>query len=242
MSGIRVDARLSAPGFTLSTRFELDDGLGVLFGRSGAGKSLTLRAIAGLLAPADGRIEIGGKAVYDAAARVDVRPQERRVGFVSQDLALFPHLSVRGNVEFGLGLLPRRHRRERADELLACLGLEALAHRTVPTLSGGQRQRVALARALAPRPRALLLDEPFSALDGPAREEMRELVRDVRREFRIPVVLVTHDLYEAYTLADLLVVYGDGAVQSGPPCELFKAPATPEIARLLTSERLYLCG
>lgn len=242
MSGIRIDARLAVPGFVLPVSFAIGDELGVLFGRSGAGKSLTLRAIAGLLSPTEGLIELDGQPVFDSTARLDVRPQRRHVGYVSQDLALFPHLTVRGNVEFGLRDRPRAERSARGDELLRALGLEQLADRRVPTLSGGQRQRVALARALAPRPRALLLDEPFSALDAPAREEMRELVKEVRSEFRLPVALVTHDLYEAYTLADRLIIYSEGTVHSGAPCDLFRSPATPEIERLLSSERLYLCG
>lgn len=234
---VRLRKRL--PGFDLDVEWTCGGGLTVLFGYSGAGKSLTLRALAGLLRPDEGRVALDGEVLFDSMRGVNVPPQRRGLGYVPQDCALFPHMTVAENVAYGLASLPRLVRTERRDEMLAALGLTALVGKRPRELSGGQRQRVALARALAPRPRALLLDEPFSALDAPLRAEMRDLVRT---GFGVPVVLVTHDLYEAYTLADTMIVYGgDGSVQAGAPCEVFARPDTPAIERLLSSERLFLC-
>lgn len=239
---IDIRIRKRFPGFTLDVAWACGAEIAVLFGCSGAGKSLTLRALAGLLRPDEGRIAVDGEVLFDSVERTDVAPQRRGLGYVSQDCALFPHMTAAGNIAFGLSRLPKRERAGRVAEMMAALRLEGLEDRRPAQLSGGQRQRVALARALAPRPRALLLDEPFSALDAPVRAELRELVRKVQAEYGIPVVMVTHDLYEAYTVADTMVVYGgDGAVQVGTPCELFARPETPAIERLLSSERLFLC-
>ncbi|MBI5230932.1 MAG: ATP-binding cassette domain-containing protein [Coriobacteriales bacterium] len=235
--------RLEVPGFALDVDWRVGNELAVLFGYSGSGKSLTLRALAGLVRPGFGRIEIAGETLYDSSRRIHVKPKRRKVGYVAQDPALFPHLSVVRNVEYGLHEHPRRERRERALETLEALGIANLAERRPGTLSGGQRQRVALARALAREPRALLLDEPFSAVDNPVRQEMREVVRDVRERFGVPVVLVTHDMYEAYTMADRMVVYsGTGEIQVGTPCEIFSRPKSPEIEALITAERLWVTG
>jgi ABC-type sulfate/molybdate transport systems ATPase subunit len=179
----------------------------VLFGRSGVGKTLTLRALAGLEQPTAGTIRQHGRVLYDGAAGVVLRPQERRVGYVPQHHALFPHLTVRGNVGFGV----RGPEREaRVAEVLDQLELRPLADRRPDALSGGERQRVAIARALAPRPEWLLLDEPFTSLDQEARAGVRSWFREHVRDRSLVVLLVTHDTTEAIEMGERLVLLDDG--------------------------------
>lgn len=230
---------LRAGAFTLDLALQADDEIMVLFGPSGAGKSLTLRAIAGLVRPASGRISLDGDILFDAARGIDVPAEGRRVGYVVQELALFPHLSVWENVAFAL---PggRSERRERAEAALTALDLEGVADRDPATLSGGQRQRVALARALVRNVRLLLLDEPFSALDDSIRRALRLELRRVQRELGRGALFVTHDLREAYLLADRLVVLDEGRVlQSGAPDGVFSRPDSRRIAELLGVRNLY---
>ncbi len=209
----------------------------VLFGPSGAGKTTLLRCIAGLERPDRGRVRFGGEVWSDAAFGVFVPPQRRGVGFLDQDLALFPNRSVRGNVAYGLRRLPRAERHRRVAELLARFGIAELADRRPGELSGGQRQRVALARALAPSPRLLLLDEPLSALDAPTREELRGELRRLLVGEALPSIVVTHDRTEAMVLGDRIAVMVDGEVrQVGSVEEVFSRPADPEVARAVGVE------
>ena len=186
-----------------------------LFGPSGAGKSLTLQAMAGLMRPATGHVRLGGHTLFDSAAGIDVPAARRGVGYLFQSYALFPHLSVRQNVAFGLGSWRQRLTAEdgrRVDELLASFGLSALAHSRPATLSGGQQQRVALARALACQPKVLLLDEPFAALDPALRQQLRLELAAVRARWAIPAVLITHDVEDVLALADSAFVMDSGRV------------------------------
>jgi len=229
-----VSIRTSLPGFTLDVGWTAGDGVAVLFGPSGAGKTLTLQCLAGLMRPERGRIVVDGRVFFDSAAGVDLRPQERRVGYVFQGYALFPHLSVLDNVTFGLRDRPRAERTRRATEVIERLGLAGLERRLPRELSGGQRQRVALGRALAIDPALLLLDEPLSALDRPTRESLRDELRAVLTDWRTAAVVVTHDFTEAYRLADRIVVYRDGRViQSAPKSELLWQPASESVARIM---------
>ncbi len=190
----------------------------VLFGPSGVGKTLTLRAIAGLTSPVAGMIRCGERTLFDAAARVDVPPQDRGVGYVPQHAALFPYLTVRGNVGFGVA---RHERAARVAALLDELGMSGLADRWPAALSGGERQRVAVARALARQPTLLLLDEPFSALDRAARLDLRAWFRSHVRAQRHVVVLVTHDREEAMALGDHLALLDDGrTIAEGRPADV----------------------
>ncbi|KFN51138.1 ABC transporter ATP-binding protein [Arenimonas composti] len=207
--------------------------LGCLLGPSGCGKTTLLRAVAGLHVPAAGRIRLRGR---DATT---LAPEQRGLGFVFQDLALFPHLSVAGNVLFGLHRLPRGERRSRCDEALAMLGLEALAKRYPHELSGGQQQRVALARSLAPRPDLLLLDEPFSSLDADLRVRLREELRALLKTLGIAALLVTHDQEEAFGFADTVGVMRAGRLlQWAPGFELYHRPADPFVASFVGEGRL----
>lgn len=176
-----------------------------LLGPSGAGKTTVLRCLAGLERPDSGRIDFAGETWCDVAARRCLSPQARGVGFMFQEPALFPHLSVAANVGYGLRRLAPGERRRVVADLLARLGLADLAARLPHELSGGEQRRVALARSLAPRPRLLLLDEPFSALDADLRSDVRSRLRDWLAAGSIPVVLVTHDRADADALADEVV-------------------------------------
>lgn len=239
MSRVSVHLRARLQGFELDAGWTVPGGFTVLFGYSGAGKSLTLASIAGTLRPDAGYVRVGDQTLFDSRDGVWVPPQRRGVGLVTQNAQLFPHMSVRGNLQYALKGVPRDEREERVAGLLGRLDIGSLAEKYPHQLSGGQRQRAALARAIAPRPRVLLLDEPLSALDLPVRVAMRQLLRDTQSELGVPAVMVTHDLYEAAALADTLVVYsGDGVVQVGTIPELIGDPATPAIRRLLHSVEL----
>jgi molybdate transport system ATP-binding protein len=212
----------------------------VLFGPSGAGKTTLLRALAGLDRPEAGRITFGEETWFDATTGAFVPPQGRGVGFLFQDYALFPHLTVAGNLAYGLQGRPRGEREARVAEVAGRLGLTDLLARRPAGLSGGQRQRVALARALAPRPRLLLLDEPLSALDAPTREALRGELRRILEQAGVPAVVVTHDRTEALALGDRLVVLAAGAVrQVGPVHQVFSAPADVEVARVVGTENVF---
>ena len=212
----------------------------MLFGPSGSGKSLTLRTLAGLLRPDSGRIELPQGVVFDAESGVFLPPQRRSVGYVVQDLALFPHLTVVENLAFALDGWPKPDARQRVAELVKLLDLGSLEQRYPGAISGGQQQRVALGRALADRPRVLLLDEPFSSLDAPIRSALRREVTRLRRQLDLAVVFVTHDLGEAYSLADRIAVYDQGQVlQFGPREEIFRGPASTRVDTLLDARNIF---
>ena len=202
-----------------------------LFGPSGCGKSTLLRVIAGLERLQSGRIEINGRRVADPSLHVP--PEDRSVTLLFQDFALFPHLSVMDNVTFGLRHLSPAGREERANEVLRQVGMLDYASRFPHTLSGGEQQRVALARARAPRPRGMLLDEPFSSLDVRLKNKLRDLVLHVLKKTTAATIVVTHDPEEAMFMGDRIAVMWQGRiVQTGTPQELYNAPATPFVAGL----------
>jgi molybdate transport system ATP-binding protein len=219
--------------FELNIELEIGRELAALFGPSGAGKSLTLQAVAGLMRPDFGRIEIDGQLVWDSVAGLNLPPHKRRVGYVTQDYTLFPHLSVGQNIAYGLRGRSKQEIRRIVADMLDLIQLAGFADHAPDELSGGQKQRVALARALVTAPRVLLLDEPFSALDGPTRAELRSELRALQAQLLIPTLLVTHDLAEATILADRLAVYQQGRiVQAGSPADIVRYPANLEVARL----------
>lgn len=206
--GVTVDAEfgLDLSGFSIT----------VLFGPSGCGKTTILRCLAGLERPEEGRITVGESIWLDSSLKVHLPARRRLVGLVFQSSALFPHLDVASNIAFGIHHLPLAERRQRVERLIEQVGLQGMAHRRTTELSGGQCQRVALARALAPRPRFLLLDEPFASLDRSGREQLRASLRGILGESGIPTLLVTHDGHEALTLGDRFLMMQDGSLRAQP--------------------------
>ncbi|SAI12236.1 molybdenum ABC transporter ATP-binding protein [Bordetella ansorpii] len=202
--------------FDLRVRFATDAPFAALYGPSGAGKSLTLQAIAGLLTPRAGHVKLDGRTLFDAARGIDLPPRERRVGYLFQHYALFPHLTVRQNVAFGLTSWRKRRLSPedaaRVQDLLERFGLAGMADSRPVRLSGGQQQRVALARALACEPRVLLLDEPFAALNPMLRASLRRELGEVRRQWNIPALMISHDADDVLELADVAFVYENGQV------------------------------
>jgi len=222
-----LELRLTVPLRSFSLNLTLSAGAGTLAlaGPSGAGKTTLLRALAGLVRPAEGRIAVGEEVWFDSERGIDLPPERRSVGFVFQDYALFPHLSVEQNVAYG--------GRGDVDALLDRFGIAELRCARPDQLSGGERQRVALARALARRPRVLLLDEPMAALDAHTRDEVRGELRALLRGLGLPALLVTHDFQDAAALASRVAVLVRGRlVQEGRPEELVAAPSDPFVAAL----------
>jgi iron(III) transport system ATP-binding protein len=203
--------------------------IGCLLGPSGCGKTTVLRCIAGFEPVAAGHIEIGGETVSSPARLTP--PEKRQIGMVFQDYALFPHLTVAGNIAFGLGALGKEDRQRRVDELLALTGLLDTANKYPHQLSGGQQQRVALARALAPKPRLLLMDEPFSNLDVELRERLSLEVRDILKREGMTALIVTHDQHEAFAIADVVGVMHEGTIQQwDTPYNLYHQPINRFVA------------
>jgi molybdate transport system ATP-binding protein len=207
---LSVGGRGGQDRFDLSLAFEEDVGVLAFFGPSGAGKTLALRALAGLLRPAEGHLTLEGETWADTATGTWVPPHSRGVGYVPQNGALFDHLTVLQNVCFGLRAQERRRPPARVLELMERLGLGGLGQGNIHRLSGGERQRVALARALARAPRLLLLDEPMSALDEAARQVLRRLLLETIADLGVPTILVTHDPHEARALAQSVLLFRRG--------------------------------
>jgi len=226
------------PTITAALRIETaEPSVTVLFGPSGSGKTTLLRVLAGLDPLTSGTLRFGNETWADAAHAVNIPPQQRRIGLLFQDYALFPHLNVEQNIRFGLRHLPSKEAERRVSELLRRFQLEGLGTRYPHQLSGGQKQRAALARSVAPQPRLLLLDEPLSSLDAPTREAVRGDLSEMLRGLQIPVIIVTHDRTEALALGDYLAVMDQGEIlQYGPVEEVFRQPANQNVARIVGVE------
>ena len=231
---IRMNVRMRVGAFDLGIKLSVGREITVLYGNSGAGKTLTLEVLAGLLTPCEGRVEVNGQLVFDRESGVNVRPHRRQVGYVVQNYALFPHLTVRQNISYGISHLGKDERRSRINGSAEMLGLQGLLDRRPSQISGGQAQRVALARALARRPPVLLLDEPFASVDSAVRGALRHELRRLARDLGLSVLMVTHDLTEAYNVGDRLAIIDDGCIlQEGPRHEVFDRPTTRRTAELL---------
>ena len=227
--------------FELHLDWQVEPGAAlVLFGPSGAGKTTALRAIAGLVRPVAGKVEIDGQAVYDSAASLWLPAHQRRVGYLTQQYHLFPHLRVAENVAYGLRDGKSAASRNRISEMLENFELTGLEERYPWELSGGQQQRVALARALATDPKLLVLDEPFAALDAGLRRTVRQELRAMLVRNPAPVILVTHDREEALSLGDeVQVIDGGRAIDRGAPVDILGQPGQASVARLVGVENLF---
>ncbi len=226
---------------TLDVQVKAGGGITVLFGPSGAGKTSVLRAITGILTPDEGRITLGDDTYFDSASGISLPMQQRKVGYVFQNHALFPHLTAEQNVLYGLRAESRHAARERVQELFSMMGISKTAGRYPSRLSGGEQQRVALARALATDPLIMLLDEPLSAVDMATRSRLLEEISALQRRSGIPFVYVTHNHSEAVRLGDSMVVLNEGkVVQEGIPLEIFNSPQTASVARIVGAENLFV--
>jgi molybdate transport system ATP-binding protein len=239
---VRIRKRFPNPegSFILNVHFRALAGFTILFGASGAGKTTLLDCIAGLSDPDDGRIAVGGEDLYDSEKKRNVAAWKRRIGYVHQDLALFPHLTAGENVAYGLRTLSAADRQSRSREILEAFRIDSLRDRRPAQISGGERQRVALARALVTEPRALLLDEPLAALDRPTKSS---LVGDLRRwnqHHRVPILFVTHNGEEVFALGDEVIVLDAGRiVAQGRPHEVMRAPRLETVANLSGFENIF---
>jgi molybdate transport system ATP-binding protein len=238
---IRKRYRDSAQGaFQLDAEFQAPAGITILFGASGAGKTTILECIAGLQTPEEGVISIGRERVFDSAARVDVPARRRHVGYLFQTLALFPHMSVVRNIEYGLATLDAAERQSRVAEIMDLFHISGLAARRPGEISGGERQRVALARTLVTRPCTLLLDEPLTALDAATKARIISDLQAWNARFGIPILYVTHDREEVFALGERMLVLEDGAiVAQGLPQDVLHRPELESVAHLAGFENVF---
>jgi molybdate transport system ATP-binding protein len=239
---VRIRKRFLNPegSFILNTHFRALAGFTIVFGASGAGKTTLLDCIAGLSNPDEGRIAVGGEDLYDSEKKWNVSAWQRRIGYVFQELALFPHLTAAENVAYGLHALTRAEQQTRTGDILRTFGIEHLRDRRPAQISGGERQRVALARALVTEPRALLLDEPLAALDRPTKSHILADLRQWNQNHRVPILYVTHSSEEVFALGDEVVVLDEGRiVAQGRPHEVMHAPRLETVAHLSGFENIY---
>lgn len=238
---LHVKIKKAFPHFLLDVSFTVEKGITAILGPSGSGKSLTLQCLAGLETPDEGVIALNGRPFFDAVQRVNVKPKERKIGYMFQNYALFPHLTVKQNIAFGLKGKPKAEVEEKVEKMLKNIGLERYKDRYPAELSGGQQQRVALARALIIEPDVLLLDEPFSAVDPYMKETLeQQLLTFIKEHFTGVALLVTHNLEEADRLCDRWIIYDKGSViQSGAKEELLARPVNVTVARMLGYKNIF---
>jgi molybdate transport system ATP-binding protein len=239
---VRIRKRFPNPEgtFNLNVHFRALAGFTILFGASGAGKTTLLDCIAGLTDPDDGRIAIGGEDLYDSEKKRNVAAWKRRIGYVPQDLALFPHLTAEENVAYGLHALSAGERRTRSREILSAFRIDHLRDRRPAEISGGERQRVALARTLVTAPLALLLDEPLAALDHPTKSSLVGDLRKWNQNHRVPILFVTHNQEEVFALGDEVIVLEAGRiVAQGQPHDVMRAPRLETVAHLSGVENIF---
>ena len=248
MSQLSVRIRKSFGGergssFTLDVEFAAAAGFTILFGASGAGKTTLLDCMAGLQTPEAGRIAVDANALFDQAARVNVPPNRRAVGYLMQSLALFPHMTVAQNVQYGLHGLAGMERETRTAQVLEAFRISSLADRRPREISGGERQRVALARTLVARPRVLLLDEPLTALDAVTKAQILDDLRAWNRQQQIPILYVTHQREEVFALGENVIALDAGRmVARGSPHEVLQRPTSETVAQLAGFENIFDCA
>ncbi len=226
--------------FVLDVAFEVANGFTILFGASGAGKSTLLDCIAGLAKPDSGTITVGKCVLFDSSRSIDFAASKRRAGYVFQDLALFPHMTIEQNVAYGLAHLPHAERARRVSAILEAFRIGPLAKRNAREISGGERQRTALARTLVTDPEVLLLDEPLAALDAAAKARIIDDLRDWNRAHQIPILYVTHSREEVFALGERVLVLDAGRiVAQGTPHEVMVAPQQETVAQLVGFENVF---
>lgn len=236
-----VDIRKHLGPFTLSSSFESEDMITGLLGASGSGKSLTLKCIAGIEIPDEGRIELDGRVLFDSRKGINIRPQERRVGYLFQSYALFPTMNVRKNIMTGVhGIKDRAERNRRYESAIELMQLEGLEEHRPYQLSGGQAQRVALARIIVSEPELLLLDEPFSALDTHLKDSLQVDMKRLVQRLGKQTVMVTHSVSEAFRLCSKICVMEDGSIiRSGKPDEVYSDPRAEGCAKLFGHRNIF---
>jgi len=239
-AAVRKRFGVAESDFALDVAFDAAAGFTILFGPSGAGKTTLLDCVAGLAQPDAGRVAVGGRALFDSSQRANVPVAQRRVGYVFQDLALFPHMSVEQNVLYGLKPLPDGERKKRVLAILRSFRVDHLAYRRAREISGGERQRVALARTLVTDPAVLLLDEPLAALDAPTKAKIIDDLRAWNEAHRIPILYVTHSREEVFALGEGVIVLDAGRiVAQGTPHEVMTAPRQETVAQLAGFENIF---
>ncbi len=237
MLEVRVKRKL--PGFTLDVEFTVNREVLAILGPSGSGKTMTLQCIAGLIQPDEGYVSLNGRVLIDTAKGINLPARMRKVGFVFQNYALFPHLTVNQNISYGISYLPAPQIKERVEELLEKMNIQRLGHRFPRQLSAGQQQRVAVARALAPEPEVLLLDEPFSALDSLVKERLQLELQALQQFYQGNMLFVTHDLTEGYKFSSRIAVFESGSiVQHDRKEEVISSPSNHTVARLVGFKNL----
>jgi molybdate transport system ATP-binding protein len=238
---VRIHKRIfEEPGFVLDVDIALTPGFSIVFGPSGAGKTTLLDSIAGLSKPDIGRIAVGDTIFFDSERGIQVPVEERRIGYVLQDLALFPHMTAGKNVEYALAGLPRKARERHTAAILESFRISHLTARKPAEISGGERQRVALARALVTGPRVLLLDEPLAGLDAATKSKIVDDLRSWNHQHRIPVVYVTHNRDEVFALGERVIVLENGGIAAqGTPHEVMTAPRQEMVAQLAGFENIF---
>ena len=230
----------SSGSASLDVAMEASEGFTIVFGASGAGKTTLLNCIAGISRPDSGRIAVSGTLFFDGEKRFSLRVAQRRVGYVFQDLALFPHLTAEQNISYGLAMLDRQDQKTRTDAILSSFRIEHLRHRKPAQISGGERQRVALARALVNDPRVLLLDEPLAALDLPTKSLIVDDLRAWNQQHRVPILYVTHSRDEVFALGERVLVLDHGRIiAQGTPHEVMTAPHLETVAQLSGFENIF---
>jgi molybdate transport system ATP-binding protein len=232
----------SEPEFSLDVDFQAPPGFTILFGASGAGKTTLLDCVAGLITPDVARIVVGERVLFDSSSRVNIRVPQRRLGYVFQTLALFPHMTVEQNVCYGLKHLPASERKQRSAAALQAFGIAHLAGRNIRDISGGESQRTALARTLVTDPDVLLLDEPLAALDASTKSHIIDDLREWNRTHRIPILYVTHSREEVFALGERVILLDAGRiVAQGTPHEVMVAPMQETVAQLAGFENTFDC-
>ena len=234
---LQVTIKKKLGNFLLDVDFCMDGGVFAILGASGCGKSMTLKCIAGIERPDEGRIVLNDRVLFDSKKKINLPPQKRKVGYMFQDYALFPNLNVYQNIVYGLRNKPGLSTAEEVDALIDLLELRAHLDKKIEQLSGGQKQRVALARTMVMKPKILLLDEPLSALDGVIKEPIKDKIKTISRQFHLTTIIVTHDPEEALTLSDRVLIIEHGKIsQYDTPAQIVHSPQNDFVRKFILNQ------